>query len=148
MGFWIVTLTPSRFHKPLFPIVFKPDKTIFEETEYDYSVLEKRLREMAFLTKNLKIILRDLRPEDGPVEKTFHYEGGIREFVTYLNKSQTPLYEDVLYFEGKKDNVYVMSINEGIDMRVEFEKYDLDIKEIKDYNKYYKKLDECLKSNK
>jgi DNA gyrase subunit B len=62
---------------------------------------------MAFLTKNLKIILRDLRPEDGIIEKTFHYEGGIREFVTYLNKSKTPLYEDVLYFEGKKDNVYV-----------------------------------------
>ena len=62
---------------------------------------------MAFLTKNLKIILRDLRPDDKPVEKTFHYEGGIKEFVSYLNKSKTPLYEDVLYFEGKKDNVYV-----------------------------------------
>ena len=62
---------------------------------------------MAFLTKNLKIILRDLRPEDGPIEKTFHYEGGISEFVTYLNKSKTPLYENVLYFEGKKNNVYV-----------------------------------------
>ena len=62
---------------------------------------------MAFLTKNLKIILRDLRPDDKPIEKTFHYEGGIKEFVSYLNKSKTPLYEDVLYFEGKKDNVYV-----------------------------------------
>lgn len=88
-------------------ISFLPDKTIFEETIFDYDVLKQRLREMAFLTKNLKIILRDLRPEDGIVEKSFHYEGGIREFVTYLNKSKTPLYEDVLYFEGKKDNVYV-----------------------------------------
>ena len=88
-------------------VTFLPDPTIFEETVYDYNVLKQRLREMAFLTKNLKIILRDLRPEDGPIEKTFHYEGGIREFVTYLNKSKTPLYEDVLYFEGKKDNVYV-----------------------------------------
>lgn len=88
-------------------ISFLPDKTIFEETIFDYDVLKQRLREMAFLTKDLKIILRDLRPEDGIVEKAFHYEGGIREFVTYLNKSKTPLYEDVLYFEGKKDNVYV-----------------------------------------
>lgn len=88
-------------------ISFLPDKTVFEETIFDYDVLKQRLREMAFLTKNLKIILRDLRPEDGIIEKTFHYEGGIREFVTYLNKSKTPLYEDVLYFEGKKDNVYV-----------------------------------------
>ena len=88
-------------------VTFLPDPTIFEETVYDYNVLKQRLREMAFLTKNLKIILRDLRPEEGPIEKTFHYEGGIREFVTYLNKSKTPLYEDVLYFEGKKDNVYV-----------------------------------------
>ena len=88
-------------------ISFLPDKTVFEETIFDYDVLKQRLREMAFLTKNLKIILRDLRSEDGIIEKTFHYEGGIREFVTYLNKSKTPLYEDVLYFEGKKDNVYV-----------------------------------------
>lgn len=88
-------------------ISFLPDRQIFEETVFDYDVLKQRLREMAFLTKNLRIILRDLRPEDGAVEKTFHYEGGIREFVIYLNKSKTPLYEDVLYFEGKKDNVYV-----------------------------------------
>ncbi|MCM1183894.1 MAG: DNA topoisomerase (ATP-hydrolyzing) subunit B [Roseburia sp.] len=88
-------------------ITFLPDDTIFEETVYDYDVLKQRLREMAFLTRNLKIVLRDLRPEDGPVEKSFHYEGGIREFVTYLNRSKTPLYEDVMYFEGKKDNVYV-----------------------------------------
>ncbi len=88
-------------------VTFLPDDTIFEETVYDYNVLKQRLREMAFLTKNLKIVLRDLRPEDGIIEKTFHYEGGIREFVSYLNKSKTALYEDVLYFEGKKDNVYV-----------------------------------------
>ena len=86
-------------------ITFLPDPEIFEETVYDY--LKQRLREMAFLTKNLKIILRDLRPEEGVIEKTFHYEGGIREFVTYLNRSKTALYEDILYFEGKKDNVYV-----------------------------------------
>ncbi len=88
-------------------VTFLPDDTIFEETVYDYNVLKQRLREMAFLTKNLKIVLRDLRPEEGAIEKTFHYEGGIREFVSYLNKSKTALYEDVLYFEGKKDNVYV-----------------------------------------
>ncbi len=88
-------------------ITFLPDKTVFEETVFDYDVLKQRLREMAFLTKDLKIILRDLRPEDGTVEKIFHYEGGIKEFVTYLNRSKTPLYEDVLYFEGKKDNIYV-----------------------------------------
>ena len=88
-------------------VTFLPDPTIFEETVYDYDILKQRLREMAFLTKNLKIVLRDLRPEDGIIEKTFHYEGGIKEFVTYLNKSKTPLYDDVLYFEGKKDNVYV-----------------------------------------
>lgn len=88
-------------------ISFLPDKTIFEETEFDYNILKQRMREIAFLTKNLKITLRDLRLEEGMVEKTFHYEGGIREFVTYLNKSKTVLYEDVLYFEGEKDNVYV-----------------------------------------
>ena len=88
-------------------VTFKPDDTIFEETVYDFEVLQQRLREMAFLTKNLKIVLRDLRPEEKPIEKTYHYEGGIKEFVSYLNKSKTPLYDDVLYFEGKKDNVIV-----------------------------------------
>ena len=88
-------------------VTFKPDETIFEETVYEFEILQQRLREMAFLTKNLKIILRDLRPEDKPIEKTYHYEGGIKEFVSYLNKSKTPLYEEVLYFEGKKDNVMV-----------------------------------------
>ena len=88
-------------------VTFLPDPEIFEETVFDYDILKQRLREMAFLTKDLKIILRDLRPAEGVVEKTFHYEGGIREFVSYLNKSKTPIYPDVLYFEGKKDNVYV-----------------------------------------
>lgn len=92
-------------------VTFKPDGTIFTETTiYEFDVLKQRLREMAFLTKGLKIVLRDERisetmPE--PKERVFHYEGGIKEFVTYLNKSKTPLYENVLYFEGKKNNVYV-----------------------------------------
>ena len=84
---------------------FLPDKEIFEETVFDYDTLEIRLREAAFLTKNLKIILRDNREEKH--EKTFHYEGGIREFVTYLNKGKTPLYDNVLYCEGTRDGVYV-----------------------------------------
>jgi len=94
---------------------FLPDKEIFEDTVFDFEVLKQRLREMAFLTKNLKITLRDLRQEE-PVEKIFHYEGGIREFVQYLNKSKTPLYEDIMYFEGIKNNVYVevaMQHNDG-----------------------------------
>lgn len=84
---------------------FLPDKEIFEETVFDYDTLKIRLRETAFLTKNLKIILRDNREEKH--EKTFHYEGGIREFVTYLNKGKTPLYDNVLYCEGTRDGVYV-----------------------------------------
>ena len=94
-------------------VTFLPDKTIFEETVYDYDILKQRLRETAFLTKNLKIILRDLREEDPETgetkvhEKIFHYEGGIKEFVTYLNKSKSALYNEVMYFEGKKDDVYV-----------------------------------------
>ena len=88
-------------------ITFKPDATIFQETTvYDFDILKQRLREMAFLTKGLKIILRDTR-EEHPQEKTFHYEGGIREFVSYLNRSKTPLYDDILYFEGEKNNVFV-----------------------------------------
>ncbi len=87
-------------------ITFKPDGTIFEETVYDYDTLKQRFREMAFLTKNLKIILRDDREEPQKV-KEFHYAGGIKEFVTYLNKSKAPLYENVMYFEGSKNNVYV-----------------------------------------
>ena len=87
-------------------VTFMPDDTIFEETVFDYDTLKQRLREMAFLTKNLKIVLTDLRGEE-PLEKTFHYAGGIKEFVTYLNRSKTPLYEDILYFEGNRDQVYV-----------------------------------------
>ncbi len=91
-------------------VSFKPDETIFQETTvYEFDILKQRLREMAFLTKNLKIVLRDERVEEGqkPVERQFHYEGGIKEFVTYLNKSKTPLYENIMYFEGTKNNVYV-----------------------------------------
>ena len=87
-------------------VTFKPDGTIFEDTVYDYDILKTRLRETAFLTKGLKIILTDLRPEKEQ-ERTFHYEGGIKEFVEYLNKSKTPIYPDIMYFEGKKNNVYV-----------------------------------------
>ena len=84
---------------------FLPDKEIFEETVFDYDTLKIRLRETAFLTKNLKIILRDNREEKH--EKTFHYEGGIQEFVTYLNRGKTPLFNQVIYCEGTKDGVYV-----------------------------------------
>lgn len=87
-------------------VTFLPDSDIFEETVFDYDVLKQRLREVAFLTKGLKIILRDERTEE-IVEKSFHYEGGIKEFVTYLNKSKTALYEQIIYCEGTKDNVYV-----------------------------------------
>ena len=86
-------------------VTFLPDSTIFEETVYDYDILKTRLRETAFLTRSLRIVLRDDREEKK--EKVFHYEGGIREFVTYLNRSKTPLYDQVVYCEGKKDNVYV-----------------------------------------
>ena len=97
-------------------VTFKPDGTIFQETlVYEYDILRQRLREMAFLTKGLKISLTDERPiinEETGEEKpgkseTFHYEGGIKEFVSYLNRSKTPLYEQVMYFEGNKNNVYV-----------------------------------------
>lgn len=97
-------------------VTFKPDATIFQETiEYEYDVLKQRLREMAFLTKGLRIILKDERveidEETGEEKKKksneFYYEGGIKEFVKYLNKSKTPLYENILYFEGSKNNVYV-----------------------------------------
>lgn len=88
-------------------VTFKPDSAIFQETTvYDFDILKQRLREMAFLTRGLRIILRDVR-EENPQEKTFHYEGGIKEFVTYLNKSKSALYDNVMYFEGSKNNVYV-----------------------------------------
>ncbi|MEG0687372.1 MAG: DNA topoisomerase (ATP-hydrolyzing) subunit B [Hungatella sp.] len=87
-------------------VTFLPDNTIFEETIFDYDVLKVRLRETAFLTKNLRIVLRDERGEEKR-EKIFHYEGGIKEFVGYLNKGKTNLYDQVIYCEGMKDKVYV-----------------------------------------
>ena len=87
-------------------VTFMPDDTIFEETVFDYNILKQRFREMAFLTKGLKIVLRDEREEE-LIERTFHYEGGIKEFVTYLNKSKEALYEDVIYCEGMVNNVQV-----------------------------------------
>ena len=86
-------------------VTFLPDKEIFEETVYDYDTLKIRLRETAFLTKNLKIILKDDRDEKK--EKVFHYEGGIKEFVTYLNRGKTPIYYQVIYCEGTREGVYV-----------------------------------------
>ncbi len=91
-------------------VTFKPDATIFQETtEYEFDVLKQRLREMAFLTKGLRIVLTDLRVDTGeePISREFYYEGGIKEFVTYLNRSKTALYNDIMYFEGIKNNVYV-----------------------------------------
>ena len=87
-------------------VSFLPDETMFEVTEYDFKTLQTRLREMAFLTKGLKITLTDERVE--PVlSKVYHYEGGIQEFVQYLNKSTTPIYDDIIYCEGIKDGVQV-----------------------------------------
>ncbi len=91
---------------------FMPDDTIFEETVFDFDTLKNRLREMAFLTKGLKIILKDERVTDEEgnkktLVKEFHYEGGIKEFVEYLNHSKTALYDNIMYFEGTKNDVYV-----------------------------------------
>ena len=87
-------------------VTFLPDKTIFEETVYDFDTLKVRLRETAFLTKGLKINLKDLRVD--PIEeRTFHYEGGIKEFVTYLNRGNEAMYPEIIYCEGSRDNVYV-----------------------------------------
>ena len=87
-------------------VTFKPDDTIFEETVYDFGTLKQRLRETAFLTKNLRIVLRDKR-ENPEREEEYHYAGGIKEFVTYLNKSKEALYDQVIYCEGTRDGVYV-----------------------------------------
>ncbi len=87
-------------------VTFLPDPEIFEETIFDFGTLKHRFREIAFLTKGLRIIARDKREEEEK-EVTFHYEGGIKEFVQYLNKSNTALYEEILYFEGNKDGVMV-----------------------------------------
>ena len=88
-------------------VTFAPDDTIFEETEYDFDTLKQRLRETAFLTKGLHITLRDVRNREELIERDFHYAGGIKEFVTYLNKSKEALYPDVIYCEGQRDKVYV-----------------------------------------
>ena len=85
---------------------FLPDKEIFEDTIFDFAILKQRLREMAFLTKGLNISLRDERPEES-IESDFLYEGGIKEFVTYLNKSKTELYPEVIYCEGERDGIWV-----------------------------------------
>ena len=85
---------------------FMPDGTIFEETIFDYDTLKQRFREMAFLTKGLKIILTDTR-EGQERTDTFHYEGGIKEFVKYLNRSKESLYPEIIYCEGRKDSVEV-----------------------------------------
>ena len=87
-------------------VTFLPDKEIFDETVFDYDTLKQRFREMAFLTKGLRIEIRDERQEE-PIEKSFHYEGGIKEFVEYLNKGKTPLYNQIIYCEGEKDGVVV-----------------------------------------
>ena len=87
-------------------VTFLPDKEIFEDTIYDYDTLKQRFREMAFLTKGLKIRLHDERGEE-KITKEFHYEGGIKEFVTYLNRSKTALYPEIIYCEGEKDGVVV-----------------------------------------
>ena len=87
-------------------VTFLPDKEIFEETVYDFAILKERLRELAFLTKGIKLMLIDERPEER-VERIFHYEGGLKEYIQFLNKSKQCLYEDIIYCEGKKDDVYV-----------------------------------------
>ncbi len=99
-------------------VTFQPDPLIFEDTVFEFDTLKNRLREMAFLTKGLKIELFDDREDEEGNKKhqTFHYEGGIKEFVAYLNDNKTPLYEKIMYFEGKKDNIYVevaMQHNDG-----------------------------------
>ena len=87
-------------------VTFLPDKEIFEETVFDFDTLKQRLREMAFLTKGIRIVLSDKRGEE-PVVKEFYYEGGIKEYVAYINRSKTPLYEQIIYCEGEKNGVYV-----------------------------------------
>ena len=87
-------------------VSFLADKEVFEEMEYDFNTLKQRLREMAFLTKGLKIYLEDKR-EGKEQKKSFHYEGGILEFVQYLNKSKEALYPEIIYCEGEKDGVEV-----------------------------------------
>jgi len=87
-------------------VTFEPDDTIFEDVVFDFDTLKTRLRETAFLTKGLHITLRDER-EDETKERVFHYEGGIKEFVQYLNRSKTPLYNEIIYCEGEQNGVLV-----------------------------------------
>ncbi len=87
-------------------VSFLPDDTIFEDTVFDFNTLKNRFREMAFLTAGLRITLTDERPDE-PQERTFHYEGGVRQFVQYLNRSVTPLYDDIIYCEGNVNGVQV-----------------------------------------
>ncbi len=94
------------FEKHGTKVTFLPDAEIFEETIFDYDTLKQRLRETAFLTKGLRITLNDVR-EETDRRHEFHYAGGIKEFVTYLNKSREALYQDVIYCEGSRDSVYV-----------------------------------------
>ena len=106
---------PTHSNETGTKVRFKADAEIFEETIYDYDILKNRLREMAFLTKGLKINLIDER-EESIQKSTFHYEGGIKEFVGYINRSKTPLYEEIIYCEGEKDNIVVevsLQHNEG-----------------------------------
>ena len=96
-------------------VTFSPDDTIFETTVFDFKTLKVRLRETAFLTKGLRITLTDTRGEE-PREESFHYEGGIKEFVQYINRGNEALYEEIIYCEGTKDNIYVevaMQHNDG-----------------------------------
>ncbi len=96
-------------------VTFLPDDTIFETTVFDFKTLKVRLRETAFLTKGLRITLTDARGEE-PKEESFHYEGGIKEFVQYINRGNEALYDEVIYCEGTKDNIYVevaMQHNDG-----------------------------------
>ena len=86
-------------------VSFKPDTEIFEETEYDFDILANRLRELAFLNKGIKIILSDAR-EEGKTE-VYHYEGGIKEFVSYLSRNKEVLHQDPIYIEGEKDGIIV-----------------------------------------
>jgi len=87
-------------------VTFLPDKEIFEETNFDFDILRQRLREMAFLTKGVKIILTDERLEE-PKVREFHYEGGIKEYVSYLNRHKDPLYEQIIYCEGQREDILV-----------------------------------------
>ena len=88
-------------------VTFLPDPEIFEDTVYDYDTLKKRMREMAFLTKGLRITLTDKREDAGHHSESFFYEGGIKEYVRFLNEGTKPLYEKIMYFEGKSDDIYV-----------------------------------------